>query len=86
MAGNQPLQHQPLANLKPVVKCTASYIKELEEVREAFDLAYDHLCDMHFAATQPICKGSGFLGVAIKEMEKTAKTNKIFIAKKLEEA
>ena len=30
----QALQHQPLANLKAVTRCTASYIKELEEVRE----------------------------------------------------
>ena len=59
--------------------------KENKELKEAFDLAYYHLCDIHFAATQPICKGSGFLGDAIKEMEKTAKTNKLFIAKKKEE-
>tara|TARA_R110002020_G_scaffold144145_2_gene317047 strand:+ start:12583 stop:12981 length:399 start_codon:yes stop_codon:yes gene_type:complete len=50
--------------------------KEVAELKEA----YEHLCDIHLAATQPI-----FLGEAIKEMEKTAKTNKLFIAKKNEE-
>ena len=50
MAGNQPLQHQPLANLKPVTRCTASYIKELEELKEelrqsqAEAIHYQNLC------------------------------------------
>jgi len=59
--------------------------QENAELKEAFDLAYNHLCDIHFSATQPICKGSGFLEEAIKEMEHTAKTNPLFIKKKQEE-
>lgn len=39
----QTLQHQPLASLKPVTRCTASYIKELEEVRKLAQRAIDIL-------------------------------------------
>ena len=32
------LKHQPFAKLAPVTRCTASYIKENEELRDALEL------------------------------------------------
>ena len=44
--------------------------QELEKENAELKEAYEHLCDIHLAATQPI-----FLGEAILEMEKTAKNS-----------
>ena len=59
--------------------------QENTELKEAFNLAYDHLCDFHFNLTQPIAQGSGHIKTVIKELEKTAKSNRLFIEKKKEE-
>ncbi len=56
--------------------------KRIAELEAAFDLCYDHLCDLHFAMKN--CPGS-YQEQILKEIEKTAKTNDIFIQKKKEE-
>ncbi|MEE9351677.1 MAG: hypothetical protein V3U78_05410 [Thiotrichaceae bacterium] len=64
---------------------TDQILPEVKELEEAFNIAYDLLCDMHFNLTQPITQGSGHIKTVIAELEKVAKTNKLFIAKKEEE-
>ncbi len=58
--------------------------EEVEGLREAFNLAYDHLCDLHFLVSNASVTTS-FVKDTIKEIETTAKTNQIFIDKKKEE-
>jgi len=55
---------------------------EIERLEEAFNLCYDHLCDLHFA--MKTCPKS-YQAQILKEIEETAKTNPIFIEKKKEE-
>jgi hypothetical protein len=38
---SQTLQNQPFAKLKPVTKCTASYVKEIAKLKEALSWHID---------------------------------------------
>jgi len=55
---------------------------ENKRLKEAFNLCYDHLCDLHFA--MKTCPKS-YQKQILEEIDKTAKTNQLFIDKKKEE-
>ena len=58
---------------------------ELCELKEAFNICYDHLCDLHFCAVNDRIRTEVFLKEVLQDIKKTAETNEIFIAKKKEE-
>jgi len=55
------------------------------DYKEAFDLCYDHLCDLMFYVQNTEILTVGFQESIIADIEITAMTNDLFIAKKAED-
>ena len=54
----------------------------IPDYKEAFDLCYDHLCDLMFCVQNTEIPTAAFQESIIAEIGVTAMTNDLFIAKK----